>query len=107
MPATIYAPTHLARAVPSAQRGLLQSRHADGIALRPLPILLYSHEPNEPPHVHVDRDDVSTKFWLDPVQLAANFGFRAHELREIQSIVLENRVRLPEAWHDFFGSGGG
>ena len=66
-----------------------------------------SHEPNEPPHVHVDRDEASAKFWLDPVQLAANFGFRAHELREIQSIVLENRVRLLEAWNDFFGSSGG
>ncbi|MGA9541941.1 MAG: DUF4160 domain-containing protein [Candidatus Sulfotelmatobacter sp.] len=73
----------------------------------PYRFYFYSHEPNEPPHVHVDRDDVSAKFWLDPVQLAANFGFRAHELREIQSIVLENRVRLLEAWHDFFGSSGG
>jgi len=44
--------------------------------------------------------------WLDPVQLVANFGFRAHELREIQSVVLENRVQLLEAWNGFFGSGG-
>src|SRR5271166_2066107 len=66
----------------------------------------YSHEPNEPPHVHVDRDEVSAKFWLDPVQLAANFGFRASELREIQSIVLDHRARLLEAWHEFFGSSG-
>jgi len=33
----------------------------------------YSHEPNEAPHVHVDRDDLSAKFWLDPVQLVRNF----------------------------------
>jgi hypothetical protein len=26
-------------------------------------------------------NDASAKFWLDPVQLAANFGFRAHQLR--------------------------
>ena len=38
----------------------------------------YSHEPNEPPHIHVDRDDLSAKFWLHPVQLERNFGFRAH-----------------------------
>jgi Domain of unknown function (DUF4160) len=24
----------------------------------------YSHEPNEPPHIHVDRDRLSAKFWL-------------------------------------------
>jgi hypothetical protein len=35
----------------------------------------YSHEPNEPPHIHVDRDDQSAKLWLDPVALATNLGF--------------------------------
>ena len=73
----------------------------------PYRFYFYSHEPNEPPHIHVDRDDLSAKFWLSPVQLAGNFGFRAHELREIQSIVLESRVQLLEAWNDFFGSSGG
>ena len=66
----------------------------------------YSHEPNEPPHIHIDRDDLSAKFWLDPVQLASNFGFRAHELRKIQSLVTENSLRLLEAWHGFFGDNG-
>jgi Domain of unknown function (DUF4160) len=47
----------------------------------PYRFYFYSHEPNEPPHIHVDRDDLSAKFWLGPVQLAGNFGFRAHELR--------------------------
>ena len=69
----------------------------------PYRFYFYSHEPNEPPHVHVDREDLSAKFWLDPVQLAANFGFRAHELREIQSIVSNHRTELLEAWHGFFG----
>jgi hypothetical protein len=48
----------------------------------PYRFYFYSHEPNEPPHIHVDRDDLSAKFWLNPLQLAGNFGFRAHELRE-------------------------
>ena len=57
----------------------------------PYRFYFYSHEPSEPPHIHhIDRDDLSAKFWLDPVQLARNFGFRAHELRTIQSIVMEN-----------------
>jgi hypothetical protein len=78
-------------------------------ALRLGPYRFYfcSHEPNEPPHLHVDRDDLSAKFWLDPVQLAANFGFRAHELREIQSIALDHREQLMEAWNEFFGGSGG
>jgi len=40
----------------------------------PYRLYFYSHEPNEPPHVHVDRDDLSAKFWLDPVTLARNSG---------------------------------
>ncbi len=48
----------------------------------------------------------TAKFWLDPVQLAANFGFRAHELRTIQSIVIESKVRFLEAWDGFFGDNG-
>jgi hypothetical protein len=73
----------------------------------PYRFYFYSHEPSEPPHIHVDRDDASAKFWLDPVQLAANFGFRAHELRTIQLLVLEYRTKLLEAWNEFFGSDGG
>ena len=33
----------------------------------PYRFYFYSHEPNEPPHVHIDRDESSAKFWLDPV----------------------------------------
>ena len=72
----------------------------------PYRFYFYSHEPSEPPHIHVDREDLSAKFWLDPVQLARNFGFRAHELRTIQSIVLERRAKFLEAWNEFFGIGG-
>ena len=72
----------------------------------PYRFYFYSHEPDEPPHAHVDRENLSAKFWLDPVQLARNFGFRAHELRTIQSVVEEHRQEFLEAWNDFFGVGG-
>jgi hypothetical protein len=62
----------------------------------------YSHEPNEPPHIHVDRDDQSVKFWLDPVSLAANLGFGPAELRRIYRLVVENRNLLLEKWHERF-----
>ncbi|MGB6678151.1 MAG: DUF4160 domain-containing protein [Terriglobales bacterium] len=72
----------------------------------PYRFYFYSHEPSEPPHIHIDREDLSAKFWLDPVQLAHNFGFRAHELRTIQSIVIDHREEFLEAWNEFFGIGG-
>ena len=66
----------------------------------------YSHEPNEPPHVHVDRDDLSAKFWLAPVALARNFGFTAREVNTIESLVEANQLRLLEAWHGYLGDSG-
>ncbi|MEO5493123.1 MAG: DUF4160 domain-containing protein [Sphingomonas sp.] len=35
----------------------------------------YSHEPNEPPHVHVDKGGATLKAWLDPVALARAAAF--------------------------------
>ncbi len=63
----------------------------------------YSHEPNEPAHIHVDRGELSLKVWLDPVALARNHGFRPHEINGILALVNDNRVRLLEAWHEYFG----
>jgi Domain of unknown function (DUF4160) len=70
----------------------------------PYRFYFYSHEPNEPPHVHIDRDNLSVKFWLEPVSLARNFGFGASELRRVQSLVIEHQAQLLEAWHGYFGS---
>ncbi|HUD94651.1 DUF4160 domain-containing protein [Sphingobium sp.] len=63
----------------------------------------YSHEPNEPPHVHVDKGGVSMKVWLDPVSLAKNTGFRRSEINGIIAMVATHRDRLLEAWHEYFG----
>jgi hypothetical protein len=64
----------------------------------------YSHEPGEPPHVHVDRNDRSAKFWLEPVALARNLGFPAHELRRIRDIVESNQADFLEFWNGYFGA---
>jgi hypothetical protein len=64
----------------------------------------YSHEPNEPPHVHIDRDALSVKFWLQPVTLARNHGFSAKELRDIENIVQEYQHIIMEKWNEYFSS---
>ena len=63
----------------------------------------YSHEPNEPPHVHIDRGGASLKVWLDPVALAKNAGFRRSGINGILMLVAEHRLLLLEAWHEYFG----
>jgi hypothetical protein len=69
----------------------------------PYRLYFYSHEPDEPPHVHIDRDDQSCKFWIEPVALARNLGFSAKELRDLERLVIDNHQRLLEAWHEYFG----
>lgn len=63
----------------------------------------YSHEPSEPPHIHVDKDNLSAKFWLSPVFLARNIGFSGKELRKIQAMVESNKIMFLEAWNEYFG----
>ena len=70
----------------------------------PYRFYFYSHEPNEPPHVHVDRDSDSAKFWLEPVTLARNLGFSGVELRRIEQVVEENAIMLLRAWNEHFGA---
>jgi len=64
--------------------------------------LFFSNENNEPPHVHVKADSNEAKFWLNPVRLAANFGFKAHELNEIEQIIKDHQSTLLEAWNEHF-----
>jgi hypothetical protein len=74
------------------------------LRLGPYRFYFYSHEPNEPPHIHVDRDQFSAKFWIAPVGLSRNLGFRPRELAELERIVQDHQQRFVEAWRDYFGS---
>lgn len=68
----------------------------------PYRIYFFSHETKEPPHVHVDRDDSTAKFWIQPVSLAYNLGFKAHELTRIERLVAEHATSFLEAWREYF-----
>ncbi len=63
----------------------------------------FSNEGHEPLHIHVDKNGRSAKFWLDPVELARNFGFSQTELRVVEDKVREEQQRFFEAWHGYFG----
>jgi hypothetical protein len=68
----------------------------------PYEFFFFSNERQEPAHIHVERDADEAKFWLSPVRLAANHGFRTHELTAIQRLVIENEAFLLEAWNGYF-----
>lgn len=68
----------------------------------PYRFYFYSHEPNEPPHVHVDRDARSAKFWLNPTSLAKNLGFKPKELAKLGRVVMTHRNEFMRAWYGYF-----
>jgi len=62
----------------------------------------FSNERREPPHVHAKAGGDEAKYWLDPIALAANYGFNARELNEIERHVGTHRGQLLEAWNEYF-----
>lgn len=62
----------------------------------------YSHEPNEPPHVHVDKSGCSAKVWLSPIALAKNHGFRAKDLTQLLKMVEDHSDSFEAAWYEYF-----
>ena len=75
----------------------------DALRIGPYRFFFWSRENSEPPHVHVKRDQLEAKFWLEPVEVAQNWGFRRHELNRIAKLVEENQEALLESWNEFFG----
>ncbi|MGD9812022.1 MAG: DUF4160 domain-containing protein [Sphingobium sp.] len=70
----------------------------------PYRFYFFSHEPNEPPHVHIDRDEATAKVWLDRVKLSGSRGFRPKEINVILALVADHREVLQEAWREYFGT---
>ena len=63
----------------------------------------YSFDCNEPKNVHVQREEMMCKFWLDPVALSRNYGFSARELNQIRTAIKTNLMKITEAWNDHCG----
>jgi hypothetical protein len=68
----------------------------------PYRFFFYSGDRDEPPHVHVERDECEAKYWLDPVRLERSRGFARREMADVQRIVEENQPSLLESWHEYF-----
>lgn len=62
----------------------------------------YAGDRDEPPHIHVERDERVAKFWLDPVRLQRSGRFPRVELQRIQGIVEKHAVDLMRSWNEYF-----
>lgn len=70
----------------------------------PYRFFFVSLDRGEPPHIHVRREKMVAKFWLDPVVLERTGGFSAAELNRIARLIHQNRVNFLEKWYEFFGT---
>ncbi len=66
--------------------------------------MFYSND-HEPIHIHTIKDNSRAKFDLFPsVALVSSSGVKAHELRLLEQVVVENREHIIEQWLIYFNS---
>jgi hypothetical protein len=78
------------------------SRMPTILRIGPYRLAFYSSNGSEPAHVHVISATGQAKFWLEPLCLARSTAVTPRELRQIESIVSDNRLQLLRSWHEYF-----
>ena len=74
------------------------------LRIGPYRFFFYAGDRDEPPHVHLEREDKIAKFWLDPVCLEGSRGFGRAEVRRIEALVEQHAAMLLRSWHEYFGN---
>jgi hypothetical protein len=69
----------------------------------PYRFFFYSADCSEPPHVHMERERMVAKFWLDPVRLERSGRFSRSEINKIQRLIEREQVRLMRGWNEHCG----
>jgi hypothetical protein len=69
----------------------------------PYRFFFYAGDREEPPHIHIEREDKVAKLWLDPIRLQESGGFSRSEILRIHTLVTEHEGSLVEAWNEYFG----
>ena len=72
------------------------------LGVGPYRCFFYAGDREEPPHIHVERDDNIAKFWLEPVRLQSSGGFERREINRIRRLIEENQQQILEKWYEFF-----
>lgn len=72
------------------------------LRIGPYRFFFVSLDRDEPPHIHVRRENKVAKFWLDPLALQRTGGYGPTELNTIAALVQEHRNEFLERWHEFF-----
>ena len=68
----------------------------------PYRFFFYASDRDEPPHIHVEREDEVAKFWICPIRLERSGGFSRREINRMQKLVEENVEALLRGWNEYF-----
>jgi hypothetical protein len=72
------------------------------LRIGPYRFFFYAGDADEPPHIHIERDNNKAKFWLEPVRLQNSGGFSRTEINHVEKLVEENREDLLRSWNEYF-----
>ena len=59
---------------------------------------------HSPPHIHIEKDNNTAKFSLEPVELLKSKGFNAHEINSIRKLVIEYKELFKSKWDEHFNN---
>lgn len=57
-----------------------------------------------PIHIHIEKDNRTAKFNLEPLELVYTRRFKASEISEIGKLVTENKEFLIDKWNEYFNN---
>lgn len=63
----------------------------------------YSNE-HLPIHIHIEKDEKTAKFNLQPIEIIYTRRFKASEISEIRKLVVENSEFLIQQWNEYFNN---
>ncbi|MCP4545466.1 MAG: DUF4160 domain-containing protein [bacterium] len=72
------------------------------LRIGPYRFFFYAGDRDEPPHIHVERDEHVAKFWLDPARLQRSGGFNRREINRIHKLVEKHQEELLRSWDEYF-----
>jgi hypothetical protein len=55
-----------------------------------------------PMHIHVEKENKTAKFNLEPLELVRSSKFNAKELREIRRIISASADTIKNSWDEYF-----
>lgn len=58
----------------------------------------YEADLDEPPHIHIGKENREAKYWLDPIRMARSGRFKPIELGEMERIIGQHQRFLLSVW---------